>query len=377
MKHVFWILALFLAACSGDDSEVTQVEGDVDVADVGVEHDAAETSNNPVDSSVFVACDDETTSFGFEGTVFADEAQRGVSEYTFVEGPGLGGVPVRVVTGTDVFDGVTCDDGRFRVRAGISPFFVDVMAPRAVTTANDTAFLVDALAEGDVNMVVFGDSIPVYGPVPWFPNVLRDKFKVYGDVTLTNVAIAGTRSLDWKPGTHNFEQKLRPELSQADLVVFSLGGNDLRDFAEGLDPANISERIGELTPLIDEIETNLAEIISEVRVEAPNADIVWILYPNYARTEYWGSLLGDYQGAGITLLNNQLTSVRRTMSQEDIVLADMLAATKDADLDALLSDPLHLSVPGHAFYAAEIFKTLGGVETDAMIIRRSFAVSEL
>lgn len=376
MKQAFVVAALFLMACSADDDTPISAM-DVDAADGGMDEGNSSADANNTSESVFLACGDETTSYGFEGVVFSDEAQRGVSEYSFVEGPGLGNVPVRIVTPEAVHDGTSCDDGSFRVRAGISPFFVDVMPERRVTTVNDTRFLVDALAAGDVNMVVFGDSIPVYGPVPWFPNVLRDKFKAYGDVTLTNVAIAGTRSLDWKPGTNNFEQRLRPELGQADLVVFSLGGNDLREFAEGLDPANITARIGELAPLIDEIEGNLAEIISEVRTESPDADIVWILYPNYAKTDYWGGLLGDYQSAGINLLNNQLTGVRRTMAQEDIVLADMLAATADEDLDLLLSDPLHLSVSGHAFYAAEIFKTLGGVETDAMIIRRSFAVSEL
>lgn len=373
MKASIFMAALFFLAACGDDNNASTTNGEdyflgESTADAG--NDASESPQ----ATVLLPCDDTTTSFGFEGTVFSDDQNKGDSEYSFTQGTALPDVSVEIVTPKGTHAGTTCADGTFRVRAGVSPFFVDIQPTRRVNTVNDSEFLGAAMAAGNVNVVVFGDSVPHYGPVPWFPNVLRDKFKPYGDVTLTNVAVPGSRSVDWVPGTRYFDNDLRPELDGADLVVFSLGGNDLQEFANGLDASNISTKIGELTPLIEGIEANLSLIIAEVRAEAPQADIVWILYPNYAKSSYWADYLGSYQSAGVTLLNNQLGGVRRYMADEPIVLADMLAATADEDLDVLLSDPLHLSVEGHAFWAAEIFKTLGGVETDAEIVRRSFAI---
>lgn len=333
------------------------------------------TSSTNQRVSALLDCADQKTSFAFEGTVFDDSAGLNESEYLQTMGDALAGVPLQIVTPDGVEAGVTCDDGTFRVRAGVSPFFVDVQPLGRVSSVNDTQFLADAMASGDVKMVVFGDSIPVYGPTPWFPNVLKTKFEPYGDVQLDNVAVAGSRSVDWVPGTIYFDARLSPALEDADVVVFSLGGNDLQEFAASLDPVTIASRLEELTPLIEDIEANLALIIAAIKDKNPDADIVWILYPNYATSDQWAPLLGEYQTLAITLLKNQLSGIRHVMSQQDIVMADMFGATSSVDLDTLLSDPLHLSVAGHEFYAHEIFKTLGGVETDAEIVQRGFAVT--
>jgi lysophospholipase L1-like esterase len=369
---LFWIFtALFLVAC-GDDSSSPAGGSDTifDVAEADAGADAAMQFE-----PVFLDCADDTTEYAFLGTVFEDTDDRADSEYAQTGGPAMADVPVQITTTDAVFSGTTCADGTFRVRSGVSPFFVDVQPANRVTSVNDTEFLGPALASGELNMVVFGDSIPVYGPTPWFPNVLREKLVNFGGVSLENVAVPGSRSIDWVPGSTYFESRLRPKLVDTDLIVFSLGGNDLQEFAGSLDAESIAARIGELTPLVAEIEVNLALIIAKVHEIAPNADVVWILYPNYATSDYWGTILGQYQSAGITLLRNQLNGVRRVMAEEDIVMIDILEATADEDLNVLLSDALHLSVIGHKFYAAEIFKTLGGVETDAEIVVRGFAVS--
>ena len=371
MKLIWILAALFLVAC-GDDSSSPAGGSDTgfDVVEADAGGDAAMQAE-----PALLDCADNTTEYAFLGTVFEDTDDRADSEYAQTAGPGLADVPVQVTTSDAVFSGTTCADGTFRVRSGISPFFVDVQPANRVTSVNDTKFLGPALASGKLNMLVFGDSIPVYGPTPWFPNVLREKFVNFGGVELDNIAVPGSRSIDWVPGSTYFETRLLPTLVDTDLIIFSLGGNDLQDFASSLDAESIAARIGELAPLVAEIEVNLALIIAKIHEVAPNADVVWILYPNYATSDYWGALLGNYQSAGITLLRNQLNSVRRVMAEEDIVMVDILEATADEDLNVLLSDALHLSVIGHQYYAAEIFKTLGGVETDAEIVVRGFAVS--
>ncbi|MEZ4461540.1 MAG: SGNH/GDSL hydrolase family protein [bacterium] len=375
-----WILlTLLLGMVACGDDEGTSNTSPNNTNNQTTQNNTNGTNNtngsNNATAEVLLPCEDTETSFAFEGTVFEDPMGAADSEYFQTPGAPIAGVPVQIVTPNGVEVGSTCDDGTFRVRAGVSPFFVDVQPEGRVSSVNDTKFLADAMASGAVKMVVFGDSIPVYGPTPWFPNLLREKFAAYGDVTLQNVSVAGSSSIDWEPGSNYFEGRLRPKLEDADVVIFSLGGNDLQEFAMSLDAATIASRIGELQPLVEAIEANLSAIIAQIRQINPTADILWILYPNYATSDYWGTVLGSYQSAGITLLKNQLVGVRRYMADEPVVLADMFAATEPLDLDTLLSDPLHLNVQGHVFYADEIFKTLGGVETDAVIVRRGFAVA--
>ncbi len=370
MKITWILLALLLVACGDDSQDTTGSDSGLAVT----EPDAGDDSGM-LSGPVLLDCDDESTEFAFLGTVFEDTDDRADSEYAQTVTGGMADVAVQITTSGAVYSGTTCSDGTFRVRSGISPFFVDVQPTGRVTSVNDTNFLGAAIGSKTVNMVVFGDSIPVYGPTPWFPNVLREKFEKFGEVKLDNVAVAGSRSVDWVPGSTYFESRLKPKLVDTDLVVFSLGGNDLQEFAGTLDADSIAARIGELAPLIAEIEANLSLIIAKIHEVAPEADVVWILYPNYATSDYWGAILGQYQSAGITLLRNQLNGVRRYMADEDIVMIDILEATADKDLNVLLSDALHLSVIGHQFYAAEIFKTLGGVETDAEVVVRGFAVT--
>lgn len=259
---------------------------------------------------------------------------------------------------------LSCADGTFRfpgVDADIA--LLDVGTDDCTSANCPTNFARQATIDGAVKVVTFGDSIPHFGPQPWFPARLAELASPLVDVDNTNVAVPGSTSVEWVPDSQYFRNRIEPH-TDADVWVFSLGGNDLRDFADQAmgnpDPTTL---LNELQPLVDEIVVNIRQTVQQVRSISPDSDIVWVLYPNYGRTAYWKSLVGpQYESIVETAVGNLLSDVRMRLSGESgLHVVDMLEATKDEDLDAMLFDPLHLNETGHSFYARELFITLGGV----------------
>ena len=85
------------------------------------------------------------------------------------------------------------------------------------------------LVQGGERIVFIGDSLAVEAP-PNYPELLPEAL---GDrapgVTTINLAEPGTTAADWSPGSPLFAERLLPELASADLVVVTLGGNDLQE----------------------------------------------------------------------------------------------------------------------------------------------------
>ena len=266
----------------------------------------------------------------------------------------------------------SCADGRYGFDAAtlapgdyLRALPEAVERPGQVASSNQAYRLPRALQEGSVQVVSIGDSVPRVGPQPWFSARLSARLEAFGaTVEDQNVAVPGSRSNEWLPGTAYFEDWLGPLLPEADVVLISLGGNDFFQLADQ-SPKEQPDLVAlqrEFEAAVAQVLENIDVIVSELRRRAPQADLVWVLYPNYASSGIWETRVGkDYIGLVNFLLVRTLRQVRAKLVRNRVLVVDMLEATRDEELDPLLFDEVHLSAAGHARYADEIFWTLGGV----------------
>jgi len=283
----------------------------------------------------------------------------------------LTGATVRLLSpGLAPRDALDCGPGRYGfvdLAPGPHQLVVDVAGE--LTSNNLGRSMASAIADGAVKILTFGDSIPAYGPTPWFPTQLAELLDPLATVDNVNQAIPGSQTRDWLPTTANYTSRLAPHLADADVIVFSLGGNDLMDLAFDAQIQSAEDALALLDDLdaaLVTIETNLATIYGALRAAAPDADILWFLYPNYAESNNWTPYLGDYQDLAAVLMAGKLEEVRTQMATLDgLMIADMYSSIDKPTLDAFLWDELHLNVTGHRYYAEEVFMTLGGVWVDA------------
>jgi lysophospholipase L1-like esterase len=284
--------------------------------------------------------------------------------------PGLApGAPVWRTTQTDV-------DGRFTfndLAPGPHIVLPDIPAGSRCTSNNLPRSIAAALDRGSMTILTFGDSVPHWGPTPWFPARLATLLGPLIPVTDINVAEPGSTSREWHPTSGFRFSDLDPYLDDADVVVFSLGGNDVTfAFSELVDAdpdeilANLGTYLDMLDDEIDAVEANLRAIIGAIRARNANADIVWFVYPNYAWNNYWAPYLGQFADLARSLLADRLDDFRFRMSRIDgLLLADMYGAIDGPDVAPLMVDELHLNAVGHARYAREVLSVLGGVDVGA------------
>ncbi len=153
-----------------------------------------------------------------------------------------------------------------------------------------------------------------------------------------------------------------PELDDADVVVISLGGNDLlgtMDASAITDPEGALENAYEV---VAEVSENVLTIVEEIREHNDDIDVVYALYVDYGQATVmpWNFVSGLVGAEAITEL---LATARTSLPPESgILIADLFEASHNLeDLDSYLADALHFNNLGHTFYAEEVFKTLGGV----------------
>jgi lysophospholipase L1-like esterase len=298
-----------------------------------------------------------------------DESAKTLYVQTFDprEDTPLADTPIALLDGAGERTTTTCADGTFAfggLTAGLYVLDPGLPAARRTTSTNRGARFATAIREGHVRIVAFGDSVPVYSPDPPFPERLGALLAPLADASVTNVAVSGSRSVEWLPDQRYFRERLRPHLADADVVVFTLGGNDVLTYLWGFpaDQAEAFEMLAGVPALIDGILVNVEAIVAAVHAENPQADIVYCLYPDYPASSYWEDSVGPYIGLVQLAFANELAGIRATTADLDgIVLADLHAATRGRDLDTLLIDPLHLSDEGADLYAVEVFRALGGV----------------
>lgn len=339
------LLSLFLSACGSSGG--------------GPDCDHGEADRTPaISGRIYTDHDLSDTSLYDSGYKRGDAYRAGVQVDL------LGGAAERTFT--------SCDDGFFAFGDLAEGLFL--VAPRlepdaVVTTRNRPRRLPEAVREGSVTMVAFGDSLPVVHESVRFPELAAERLSALAQVSLNNVAVGGTTSQDWLPGTQLFDQVLVPVLPGADLIVMSLGGNDILYFAEEtMETGEFSDILDNFDAELDGILARLLIILHAIREHNPDADVVYLLYPNYAVTDAWAEWLGALQDFVIDLLADGIARMRSELDpNEHLLVIDLFGAVPASgrDLNDLLIDELHFNDAGHDFIADELLKTLGAARAGA------------
>jgi lysophospholipase L1-like esterase len=257
----------------------------------------------------------------------------------------------------------SCQDGSYGF-AGLTPGLYVIEPPDLGTCSRNNCprRLPEALEEGQLELVTIGDSVPVLGDPVTFPERVAELFSSLADVESVNAAVSGTESSDWLPGGSYFEAA-RPDLDDADIVMISLGGNDVLNFAVFADLSDPLGALAEAQAIVDQIIVNIRAITAEIRDSNPDVDVVFCLYPDYStatQTYPWSDLSVLPPG----VVTNLLVRARDQITPEDeLIVVDLFELTADlpAPLDDYLADELHFNDAGHDLYAHEIFRALGGV----------------
>lgn len=215
------------------------------------------------------------------------------------------------------------------------------------------------LAAGD-RVVVAGDSLGITGSSRPYPSLLAERIGAPLDVI--NLSEPGTATADWLPGSELFENVLAPALDGADLLLLTLGGNDLEralgaaSGPDALAPAQSAEGAAAVAAELGRVSDRLQRIIGAARRRNPGLEVAYVSYPDYSGATVWRERLG---GVGLlafrTALGTLLDGARRAGPDATV---DLLAATDGRDLDALLLDAEHLNDAGHRLYAREIARSL-------------------
>lgn len=223
----------------------------------------------------------------------------------------------------------------------------------------------DVSLRGGERLLFFGDSLSVEGE-PTFADRLPAALEADAPgVRAENVSVPGTTSADWRPGAELFERELAPQLKRADVVLVSVGGNDLQgalgaaDGIEALSQADAGPAAADLRTALRRIRRNLHATFEAIRATSPGTAIVYVGYPDYSRAAAWRDAAGGGIGAiGLRIGLGELLAASRDAGPDLVV--DMLGATATDDVDALLADSEHLSARGHQLYA----KRIAGILTD-------------
>ena len=222
------------------------------------------------------------------------------------------------------------------------------------------------LGDGD-DVVLIGDSLATEAP-PTYADLLPAAAADRGasDVETSNLAEPGTTSADWLPGTPLFEERLVPALADADLVLITVGGNDLQegigatDGVEALGAGGLAAADGAFDA-IDASGRNLRKTFAAIHEINPEVKIAYVAYPDYSASTAWQQAGGTGANLALGIGLSGLLDAAADAGPDEVV--DMLAATGQAKggIDPLLADdPEYLSPEGHQFYAEEIASALAG-----------------
>jgi len=363
-----------------DESDVEPSEDSTDAKDDATE-DPGSGDDNPSDDGSDEDIEppecpspDELIEPAISGTVYRDNDFTSYSFYRqrLTDGDELlGDVDVVLFSESDEKTTTTCPNGVFSFGGLDDGNYILVVDPgdgSECASTNNTRHLAGAIRNGSLGILTIGDSIPSLGDgdYPFFPARLKELMDPLVPTEDINVAVPGSVSEQWLPGSNFYENKVKPNLEQAQVVLMSLGGNDYVNRFGAInhnDQDAVAKAIEGLPEFQAQVIANLVTTIKAIQTDAPNVDIVYVLYPNFARSVIWEQQAGDFVALIIMYFEQALDEMVQIMGQEieHLIIADMQRATKDLDIDPYLCDGLHLSELGTFLWAKEIFQALGGV----------------
>lgn len=391
MRSLFVLLmGLALFACGEDSGAAQDPDPGQQGADVGAQGDGAiaggdagapdaaeaDAADEPADAATEADAAPPPED-GVQGFVYEDRDDTDRSSYDHEYGDGdapIADLRVRLLGADGVIETRTDADGRFEfndLADGVYLVQPDTPAGLRCAMRNCAGRFAQAVADGQVKIVTYGDSIPVVGERPFFPGRLASLLSPLAQVDSKNVAVAGSTSPQWLPGTPNYEQRLAPEIADADLILVSIGGNDIVAYAAN--PARLSDIPGAIAgaiELIADIADNIVATIEAIRAVNPTVDVGFLLYVDYSRADmdqFWriaNNLLGP-ENIGL-IFESALEVMPR---DQGFVLVDLFNGSQDQDVNVLLYDQLHFNARGQTFYTEEIFKALGGVLVGDPLLR--------
>jgi len=363
----------------GSPSSDASIEPDVSldamlVVDLGPEIDAGEADSAHLPDGrlpTFGNCAPPNMEIAVHGRAYIDTDESDRSTYT--GGPGEDDIPLEpalLIHSSDnqEIDVETCDDGSYRSeQLSSGTFFVQHQIPQGqrCTTSNCPGRFAQKIAEGETPiMLTFGDSIAVIGDAPIFPERVRTLFSGLTDIENRNVAVAGTTSRDWLPRGNYFMSRLTPHLEDADLIVITIGGNDVLQYVGSIGiPNDIPAAVEGAKNVVRQVVSNVGEILTAIRTVNPDADIAYCLYADYSQATghpIWG-LVGSFLGPDTVGEILRLARESFPTDDEHLILIDMFGAAQGLPLHDYLYDQLHFNDLGQSLYAEEVFTTLGGV----------------
>jgi lysophospholipase L1-like esterase len=213
---------------------------------------------------------------------------------------------------------------------------------------------------GGERVVFIGDSLALQAP-PNYPELLPAALgeRAPGVETL-NLAEPGSTAADWREGSELFEGRLAPELDDADLVVVTVGGNDLQEAIGGVDGIDALSRAaasgGAALDAIDRVGRHQRRTFDAIRARAPGTAIAYVGYPDYASASAWRES-GDTAGTFALELGLDALFAAAAGAEPDLLI-DMRAATERAGVDSLLADGEYLAPAGHRLYARRLAREL-------------------
>lgn len=207
-----------------------------------------------------------------------------------------------------------------------------------------------------------GDSLAAANP-PTYADLLPGELEGRAEgVAVTNLSEPGSTTADWLPGGPLFA-RLEPELARTDLVAITTGGNDLERALGGTDGIDSLTEAGSdigsgrrVTAATRAFRRDLGRIIERIRRLSPGTGVAYVSYPDYSRATAWREAGGGLGALALRVGLGALLEGARE-AEPDLVV-DMLAATSDRNVDALLADTEHLGPAGHELYARKLAAAL-------------------
>ena len=256
-------------------------------------------------------------------------------------------------------------DGIYFVRPLLSDWLTD-------TSKNVPERVPQAIDEGHITILTIGDSLGVLGSQKPYPDWLAEHFSELCDVTLYNEHVSGSRSWEWMPNDPKayFENRVLPYADDVDLIVVTVGGNDADIYIEGMsweeyDIVQIVTNFFSDPQYVTEIFPRVRQLMDDLHTAAPQADIVYMIYPNYANSDWVAPPLGLFAGFFQNLLGWILESQRHDFKDFDyLTIADQYEYWNGVALDPYLYDAIHFNDLGAEELARVMFNALGGVILD-------------